>query len=66
MPQSDAAHDNEGLDPEETRTYVAELVTKQLECEGFSLHPDQVGGWLAGWLGVCGWVGGCWGEVCLL
>ncbi len=34
---------SEGQGPEETRRYVAELVTRQLNLEGFHLAPEQVG-----------------------
>lgn len=43
---------SDGLGPEETREYVADLVTQQLQADGFRLDPDQVG---AG-------VGVVWGE----
>lgn len=40
----DQADESIGLDEEETREYVAEMVTRQLNCPDFKLHPDQVGG----------------------
>jgi hypothetical protein len=33
---------SEGLGPEETREYVADLVTRQLHLDGFRLAPEQV------------------------
>lgn len=39
----DQADESCGLDDEETRAYVAEIVTQQLNCPDFKLHPDQVG-----------------------
>ena len=64
----DQAGEGQGLDEEETKDYVAQLVTRQLDCPGFSLHPDQVGverdevGYGGGffWCGFrlyAGWVG---------
>lgn len=38
----DQADESIGLDEEETREYVAEMVTRQLNCPDFRLHPDQV------------------------
>ena len=38
----DLIHTSEGLEPEEIKEYVADLVTKQLACEGFRLSSDQV------------------------
>lgn len=38
----DQAGEGQGLDEEQTQEYVAEVITKQLDCPGFSLHPDQV------------------------
>ncbi len=40
----DQAAESQGLDEEETRQYVAGLITRQLDCAGFTLHPDQVRG----------------------
>jgi predicted GTPase len=39
----DQADQCSGLGEDETREYVAELVTRQLNCPDFRLHPDQVG-----------------------
>ena len=38
----DLIHTSEGLEHEEIREYVADLVTKQLGSEGFRLSSDQV------------------------
>ncbi len=38
----DLMHTSEGLEPEEIKEYVADLVTKQLASEGFRLSSDQV------------------------
>lgn len=38
----DQADESCGLDDDETRAYVAEIVTQQLNCPDFKLHPDQV------------------------
>jgi hypothetical protein len=38
----DQADESCGLDDEQTRAYVAEIVTQQLNCPDFKLHPDQV------------------------
>jgi hypothetical protein len=38
----DQADESCGLNDEETRAYVAEIVTQQLNCPDFKLHPDQV------------------------
>ncbi|GAX72603.1 hypothetical protein CEUSTIGMA_g59.t1 [Chlamydomonas eustigma] len=38
----DALSTSEGLGPEETREYVADLVTRQLHLDGFRLAPEQV------------------------
>eukprot|EP00879_Flechtneria_rotunda_P004959 GHRR01005234.1.p1 GENE.GHRR01005234.1~~GHRR01005234.1.p1 ORF type:complete len:470 (+),score=121.45 GHRR01005234.1:171-1580(+) len=38
----DQADEGCGLDDDETRQYVAEMVTQQLNCPNFKLHPDQV------------------------
>lgn len=38
----DQADQCSGLGEDETREYVAELVTRQLNCPDFRLHPDQV------------------------
>jgi hypothetical protein len=38
----DLMRTSEGLEPEEIKEYVAELVTSQLSHEGFHLSPDQV------------------------
>lgn len=35
---------SDGQDMEATREYVADLVTRQMGCEGFQLRPEQVGG----------------------
>jgi hypothetical protein len=43
----------QGLGAEDTREYVAQLVTQQMGSEGFVLRPDQVGGAARG-LGVGG------------
>jgi hypothetical protein len=40
--QVDAAHVSDGQDMEATREYVADLVTRQMGCEGFQLRPEQV------------------------
>lgn len=37
----DQADEGPGLDDEQTRAYVAEVVTRQLNCPDFTLHPDQ-------------------------
>jgi hypothetical protein len=39
----DQAEQSCGLGEEETREYVADLVTRQLNCPDFRLQPDQVG-----------------------
>ena len=39
----DLTHTCEGLEPDEIKHYVANLVTNQLATEGFQLSPDQVG-----------------------
>lgn len=39
----DQADESCGLDDDETRQYVAEIITQQLNCPDFKLHPDQVG-----------------------
>jgi hypothetical protein len=38
----DQADEGCGLDDEETQEYVAGMVTSQLNCPDFKLHPDQV------------------------
>lgn len=38
----DLTRTSEGLDPDEIKHYVANLVTNQLATEGFQLSPDQV------------------------
>ena len=38
----DLMRTSEGLEPEEIKEYVANLVTSQLATEGFQLLPDQV------------------------
>jgi hypothetical protein len=38
----DQASEGQGLDDQDTRAYVAQLVTRQLDWPGFTLHPDQV------------------------
>lgn len=38
----DLIHTSEGLENEEIKEYVADLVTKQLGSEGFRLSSDQV------------------------
>jgi GTPase Era involved in 16S rRNA processing len=43
----DQAEQSCGLGEDETREYVADLVTRQLNCPDFRLHPDQVG-WVSG------------------
>jgi hypothetical protein len=43
----DQAEEGQGLGAGDTRAYVAELVTRQMDCPGFSLHPDQVRRWPA-------------------
>jgi hypothetical protein len=43
LAQVDAAHVSDGQDMEATREYVADLVTRQMGCEGFQLRPEQVG-----------------------
>jgi len=40
--QMDQASEGQGLDDQDTRAYVAQLVTRQLDWPGFTLHPDQV------------------------
>ena len=52
----DLMRTSEGLEPEEIKEYVANLVTSQLATEGFQLLPDQVSparpaGAVAGYLG---------------
>jgi len=42
--QVDASLVSEGQDADATREYVAELVTQQMQCEGFQLMPEQVPG----------------------
>ncbi len=39
----DLTRTSEGLEPDEIKHYVANLVTSQLATEGFQLSPDQVG-----------------------
>jgi len=39
----DLTQTSEGLDTDEIKHYVANLVTSQLATEGFQLSPDQVG-----------------------
>ena len=41
----DLTRTSEGLDPDEIKHYVANLVTSQLATEGFQLSPDQVTCW---------------------
>ena len=41
--KADQIEATEGLSSEETKQYVANLVTRQLEGDGFRLEPDQVG-----------------------
>ena len=41
--KADQIEATEGLSSEETKQYVANLVTRQLEGDGFHLEPDQVG-----------------------
>ncbi len=41
--KADQIEATEGLSSEETKQYVADLVTRQLEGDGFRLEPDQVG-----------------------
>lgn len=53
----DQADESCGLNDEETRAYVAEIVTQQLNCPDFKLHPDQV--WDNKGMGFCtrmGWL----------
>lgn len=38
----DLMHTSEGLETDEIKEYVADLVTRQLASEGFQLSPDQV------------------------
>ena len=38
----DLTRTSEGLEPDEIKHYVANLVTSQLATEGFQLSPDQV------------------------
>ena len=38
----DLTRTSEGLEPEEIKHYVANLVTNQLATDGFQLSPDQV------------------------
>eukprot|EP00775_Hariotina_reticulata_P005529 gene5529-5763_t len=38
----DQADEGCGLDDDQTREYVAEMITCQLNCPDFKLHPDQV------------------------
>lgn len=40
--KKDKMHSSEGMDEEETREYVAGLITSQLQGEGFQLRPEQV------------------------
>lgn len=38
----DVMRDSEGLKEEALRKYVSELITSQIDTEGFQLKPDQV------------------------
>lgn len=38
----DCMHSNIGLQEEELREYVADLITKQMNSPAFQLHPEQV------------------------
>ncbi|KAK9830273.1 hypothetical protein WJX72_010744 [[Myrmecia] bisecta] len=40
--KADQIGHTEGMEAEETRQYVADLVTRQMDCEDFQLDPDQV------------------------
>ena len=42
--KADAIQIYEGMRADETKKYVAELVTQQMQMEGFRLLPEQVGG----------------------
>lgn len=42
--QVDTMSTSEGQGAEETREYVADLVSRQLNLEGFRLQPEQVWG----------------------
>lgn len=40
--KADVMYNCEGLQEEETKQYVADLVTSQLQHDGFQLSPEQV------------------------
>lgn len=39
--KADVMHSAEGMDETETKEYVAGLITRTLQQEGFQLEPDQ-------------------------
>lgn len=43
MPACMQIETTEGMDGEDTKLYVADLITRQLQQESFQLKPEQVG-----------------------